>query len=85
MTYFQTEKKYKFFCIINIFWKYKDISPEQIFNVDEKTFTKVYRVKITISIPLKNEDNLEDFTLGEVKKISLRGKKIIYNYNLKTI
>lgn len=62
-----------------IFWEHKDMSPEEIFNVDvKKHCTKVYRVKITISIPLGNEDNLEDFTLGEVKKISLRGKKKNY-------
>ena len=52
-------------------WEHKDISPEEILNVNvKKHCTKVYRVKATESIPLKNKDDLEDFTLEEVKKIS---------------
>ena len=54
-------------------WAHKDVSPEELLNVTvKKHFTKVYRVKATESIPVKNKDDLDDLTLEEVRKISYK-------------
>ena len=54
-------------------WEHKDITIKEILNVNvKKHCTKVYRVKATESIPLENKDDLEDFILDKVKKISYK-------------
>lgn len=54
-------------------WEHRDISIDEMQNVNVKRHcTKVYRVKATQSIAVKNKDDLDDNTLEEIKKVSYK-------------